>query len=159
MKKILKWLLCIKDEPKASPDGEASKEAKSHCEVMFFNPNMDVEETYGRTIPPNFNAPCLSFAARVLKHIIDKGLAPSDVYARGEISRQNYSRIISADDSRVNKMTAMQFCIGLRLTLEESILLLETGGYAFSNVLKEDKAFKYCIEHGLYNMDEVRRRM
>lgn len=129
-------------------------------EIYFMAPECDDEgySTHRRNLP-NMKAPCLSFAARVLNHITERKLLPSDVYKRGEISRQNYSRIIAADDSKVNKLTAMQFCIGLKLSKADSDNLLRTAGYAFSDVLKEDKAFSYCIEHELWSIDEVRKRM
>lgn len=160
------------------------KEDTSDTDTRFFNPNNDVRidfdsEEYSsggvdfmapecdddaispvhRRNLPNLKAPCLSFAARVLNHITERKLLPSDVYKRGEISRQNYSRIVAADDSKVNKLTAMQFCVGLKLSKADSDNLLRTAGYAFSDVLKEDKAFSYCIEHKLWSMDEVRKRM
>lgn len=152
-------------EPSVDFDTPEFSTRGKNVEVDFMAPEASYDDTieFHESITPitlpNFNAPCLSFAARVLTYIRVKKLNPPDVYKRGEISRQTYSRIVAADDSRVNKFTAMQFCIGLKLNMRESELLLKTAGYAFSNVLKEDKAFSFCVENKLWDMDHVRMHM
>ena len=106
--------------------------------------------------PPNLHAPVLSFSARLLTYVNEKydGLAPM-AYKRAGISRQIYSRIVSRDDSTVNKRTAMQFCIGLQLNMQESELLLKSAGYAFSGTLPEDRIFMWCIENRIWNIDDI----
>ena len=76
-------------------------------------------------------------------------------YKRAGVSRQVYSRIVSFDDSAVDKQTAMLFCIGLQLTMSESELLLKSAGYAFSDTIPADMLFGYCIKQKIWNLKDV----
>ncbi len=106
--------------------------------------------------PPDLHAATLSFPARLLTLVKEKcgGKAPV-AYKRSGVSRQTYSNIVSYDDSEVSKRTAMLFCIGLQLTMGESELLMKSAGYAFSNTLPEDRVFTWCIENGVWNLEDI----
>lgn len=107
-------------------------------------------------VPPKLQAPVLSFSARLLTYVNEKcgGVAPM-AYKRAGVSRQVYSRIVSFDDSSVDKQTAMLFCIGLQLTMSEAELLLKSAGYAFSDTIPADMLFSYCIKNGIWNLKDV----
>ena len=109
-----------------------------------------------RRVPPNLHADVLSFSARLLTYVNEKcgGVAPM-AYKRAGVSRQVYSRIVSFDDSSVDKQTAMLFCIGLQLTMSEAELLLKSAGYAFSDTIPADMLFSYCIKNGIWNLKDV----
>ena len=106
--------------------------------------------------PPDLHAPVLSFSARLLTYVNEKcaGIAPT-AYKRAGVSRQIYSRIVSKDNSTVDKRTAMLFCIGLQLSMDEARLLMESAGYAFSGTIPEDVVFSYCIEKQIWNLYDV----
>ena len=74
---------------------------------------------------------------------------------RISIARNVYSRVISHNWSRVNKRTALQFCIGLQLSREEADILLKSAGYALSETIVEDCIFAYCIEHRIWNLEDI----
>lgn len=109
-----------------------------------------------RRVPPKLQAPVLSFAARLLTYVNEKcdGVAPM-AYKRAGVSRQVYSRIVSFDDSSVDKQTAMLFCIGLQLTMSEAELLLKSAGYAFSDTIPTDMLFSFCIKQKIWNLKDV----
>ena len=109
-----------------------------------------------RRTPPNLHAAVLSFPARLLTYVNEKcgGLAPI-AYKRAGVSRQVYSRIVSSDDSFVDKHTAMLFCIGLQLTMNEAELLMKSAGYAFSDTIPYDLVFSYCIQNKIWNIKDV----
>ena len=109
-----------------------------------------------RRVPPRLNADVLSFSARLLTYVNEKcdGVAPV-AYKRAGVSRQVYSRIVSFDDSSVDKQTAMLFCIGLQLSMSEAELLLKSAGYAFSDTIPADMLFSYCIKNGIWNLKDV----
>lgn len=106
--------------------------------------------------PPNLHAPVLSFSARLLTLVNERceGRGPV-AYKRAGVSRQIYSRIVSDDAASVDKDTALQFCIGLQLTMPEAELLLKAAGYAFSETREVDRAFAWCIEKGIWNIRDV----
>ena len=76
-------------------------------------------------------------------------------YKRAGVSRQVYSRIVSFDDSSVDKQTAMLFCIGLQLSMSEAELLLKSAGYAFSDTIPTDMLFSFCIKQKIWNLKDV----
>ena len=106
--------------------------------------------------PPDLHASVLSFSARLLTYVNEKcaGVAPT-AYKRAGVSRQIYSRIVSKDNSMVDKRTAMLFCIGLQLSMDEARLLMKSAGYAFSGTIPEDVVFSYCIEKQIWNLYDV----
>lgn len=109
-----------------------------------------------RKTPPDLHAAVLSFPARLLTYVNEKcgGAAPM-AYKRAGVSRQIYSRIVSRDDSTVDKRTAMLFCVGLQLEMKEAELLMKSAGYAFSGTLPEDRVFSYCIEKKIWNLLDI----
>ena len=132
-------------------DYDASGEAKElGCPI----PSPPVEPP--RRVPPNLHAAVLSFSARLLTYVNEKcdGVAPM-AYKRAGVSRQVYSRIVSFDDSAVDKQTAMLFCIGLQLTMSEAELLLKSAGYAFSDTIPTDMLFSFCIKQKIWNLKDV----
>lgn len=96
------------------------------------------------------------FGASILKLIDQKceGGA-SECYRRAGVGRQTFSKIVTKTDNQVSKRIAMQLCVGLRLTVEESEDLLSKAGYSFSKSLIEDMAFRWCLEHSVYNILDV----
>ena len=133
------------------PDYDAPGKAKKlGCPI----PPHQVEPP--RRVPPRLNADVLSFSARLLTYVNEKcgGLAPV-AYKRAGVSRQVYSRIVSFDDSAVDKQTAMLFCIGLQLTMSEAELLLKSAGYAFSDTIPTDMVFSYCIKQKIWNLKDI----
>lgn len=128
------------------------------CEAASYSVSFDMPELNPdyRPGPPDLNAEVLSFPARLLVYVRDKcnGIAPI-AYKRAGVSRQIYSRIVSSDGSTVDKRTAMRFCVGLQLEMEEAELLMKAAGYAFSATLPEDEVFSYCIKHKIWNLEDI----
>lgn len=90
---------------------------------------------------------------RTVFNIIDeKEYNDPDVYKRAFISKQTFSKIRSDVNYQPARLTAIQMCFGLRLSLEESIDLLEKAGYAFANSNVADLIFKYFLEEKNYSL-------
>jgi hypothetical protein len=105
---------------------------------------------------PNLASPTLSFAARLLAAVKEKyGGKAAFAYKRAGISRKVYSKVVSDARRPVSKRTAMQFAIGLQLSRLEADLFLKAAGYAFSDSIPEDAAFSYCIENGIWNLNDL----
>ena len=49
----------------------------------------------------------------------------------------------------------LAFAVGLRLSEDETIDLLKSAGYAFSDGSKRDWIVRYCLEHKIYNINQV----
>lgn len=109
-----------------------------------------------RKRPPNLKADVLSFSAQLLTFVRTKCDGRGVVaYKRAGVRRNVYSRIISDDAAGVGKRTVLQFCIGLQLCRAEADLLLKSAGYALSETIPEDIAFAYCIDHAIWNLEDI----
>ena len=96
-----------------------------------------------------------SFTTRLLRLIDERGLKDSTVYKQSNISRQHFSKIQCNRDYNPKKKTVLAFAVGLHLSEDETIDLLKSAGYAFSDGSKRDWIVRYCLEHKIYNIDQV----
>ena len=96
---------------------------------------------------------------QALFNIIDKKfLDEVEVYKRGGLTKQTFSKIRSNADYHPDKDTAIRLCIGLKLNLDETLDLLSKAGYTLSNSIERDLVIKYFIEnkeYDIYTMDNV----
>ena len=79
-----------------------------------------------------------SFTTRLLRLIDERGLKDSTVYKQSNISRQHFSKIQCNRDYNPKKKTVLAFAVGLHLSEDETIDLLQSAGYAFSDGSKRD---------------------
>ena len=95
------------------------------------------------------------FTTRLLRLIDERGLKDSTVYKQANISRQHFSKIQCNRDYNPKKKTVLAFAVGLHLSEDETIDLLQSAGYAFSDGSKRDWIVRYCLEHKIYNINQV----
>lgn len=96
-----------------------------------------------------------SFSTRLMRLIDERGMKDSTVYKQANISRQHFSKIRSNPDYNPNKKTVLAFAVSLQLSEDETIDLLRSAGYAFSDGSKRDWIVRYCLEHKIYNINRV----
>ena len=96
-----------------------------------------------------------SFTTRLLRLIDERGLKDSTVYKQSNISRQHFSKIQCNRDYNPKKKTVLAFAVGLHLSEDETIDLLKSAGYAFSDGSKRDWIVRYCLENKIYNINQV----
>ena len=96
-----------------------------------------------------------SFTTRLLRLIDERGLKDSTVYKQANISRQHFSKIQCNRDYNPKKKTVLAFAVGLHLSEDETVDLLKSAGYAFSDGSKRDWVVRYCLEHKIYNINQV----
>ena len=80
-----------------------------------------------------------SFTTRLLRLIDERGLKDSTVYKQSNISRQHFSKIQCNREYNPKKKTVLAFAVGLHLSEDETIDLLKSAGYAFSDGSKRTK--------------------
>ena len=56
---------------------------------------------------------------------------------------------------RLEEDTALAFAVGLHLSEDETIDLLKSAGYAFSDGSKRDWIVRYCLEQKIHNINQV----
>lgn len=122
-------------------------------DTKFFSPEFDSEiRTF--LLKQAERAECFGTSVQNLVRLKCEGGA-SECYRRAGVGRQTFSKIVKRKDNIVSKRIAMQLCVGLRLSVDESEELLAKAGYAFSKSLIEDMAFRWCLEHSVYNILDV----
>ena len=97
----------------------------------------------------------LPFQKHLLKLIIDRDLDNTTVYKSSNVTKGAFSKIMCGDTKIPKKKSVLGFCIGLKLSLEESEELLASADMAFNPYDKRDKLVIQCLQRGQYNIDEV----
>lgn len=100
-----------------------------------------------------------SFQKLLFRFIEESGLSDVEVYTRSEVSRFVFSQIRSKENKRVSKSTALCFCLGLKLTYEQSEVLLKSAGYAFSGFDDFDLLVAEYIMEKKYNIHEINAQL
>jgi O-acetyl-ADP-ribose deacetylase len=98
------------------------------------------------------------FSVHLLRLIDEKKLNDVDVYKKSNISKAVFSKVRSNIHYQPSKSTALAFCIGLNLSLNESQILLQKAGYGFSMSSKQDLIVQYFIEnknHTIFDVNEI----
>ena len=93
-----------------------------------------------------------SFHERLLEALVESNLPNAEVYRRAGISRQVFSNILSNPDLIPTKPTVICLILGLRLSLKEGLLLLESAGYTLSPSLRSDVIVRKYIMRGIYDL-------
>ena len=88
--------------------------------------------------------------------IIDsKFLDEVEVYKRGGLTKQTFSKIRSNSEYHPDKDTAIRLCIGLKLNIDEALDLLGKAGYTLSPSIERDLIIRYFIENKEYDIYEM----
>lgn len=96
-----------------------------------------------------------SFHDKLVRLINESGLDNTDIYNRGGITRQVFSKIYCTPTMIPKKETVICLAIGLRLPLFEAQELLKTAGYTLSESIMLDSIVKKYLEEEEYNLDLI----
>lgn len=96
-----------------------------------------------------------TFVTLMVKFMQQKKLEPVDVYKGACLDRKHFSKILSNAYYHPRKRTALALCLGLRLTRDEALTLLQSAGYTFSPAIKGDLVVEFCFREGTYNIFDV----
>ena len=96
------------------------------------------------------------FGRYLLYMIKEKGMSNSEVYKRALISKQSFGKLNKDPDRyHPDKVTALQYCVGAKLNLDETKDMLARAGYALSPADKRDIIFEYFISHEVFDMIDI----
>lgn len=94
----------------------------------------------------------LSFSKHLIQLLNAKNIDNVTAYKRSNITKGAFSKILCRDTKIPKRQTVLGLCIGLQLTLRESMELLASAGYAFNISNKADKLIIQCIMHKHYDI-------
>ncbi len=96
------------------------------------------------------------FGVYLLYLIKSKGKTNSEVYGKAIITKQSFAKLKKNPDKyHPDKLTALQYCVGCELNIDETKDLLARAGYALSPADKRDIIFSYFITHEAYDMIDI----
>jgi hypothetical protein len=85
----------------------------------------------------------------------EKGLTPAKLYKKANIDRRQYSRFMGPEGRHPSMNTVVSFGLALELSRQDFDDFLQTAGYTLSNSSSRDVCIMYCIENGIFDIDEV----
>ena len=97
------------------------------------------------------SAPEKTFQEKMFELMDERGLTAPDVYGAGNLSKQVFSKMMCDKNYHPNKYTAIKFCLGLKLNIDETLDLLGRAGWTLSPSSKPDLVVKGCIINQEYN--------
>lgn len=100
-----------------------------------------------------------TFSEMLLRLIDESGEKNSVVYARANIDRRHFSKIINHKDYQPSKQTALAFAVALKLNFEQTQKLLAAAGYTLSNVNLSDVIISFFIEYKIFDVDLVNQSL
>ena len=85
----------------------------------------------------------------------EKSLSPAQLYKKANVDRRLYSRLMGPEGRHPSMNTVISFALALQLERGEFDELLQMAGYALSNSSSRDVCILYCLEKGVYDIDDV----
>lgn len=95
------------------------------------------------------------FSGTLLDLIDERGLRDAEVYKRANMTRQHFSKIRSNPRYKPTKTTVLALAIALRLSLEETSLLLDRAGFSLSHADCRDVIVEFFINEGNYDVFDI----
>ncbi|MDO4197990.1 MAG: macro domain-containing protein [Erysipelotrichaceae bacterium] len=95
-----------------------------------------------------------SFGEYLIKIIDERNLKDSDVYKKANLSKSVFNDIKN-DRHKPKKETICALCFGLRLDIDESLEMLDRGGFTLSRYMTFDKIVRHFLESENYNIFDI----
>lgn len=132
------------------PDETDGKLSKQSAGTKPFN-----EHTFDKNLYMNDGKQSFPFRDHLMDLLNKKNIDNIVAYKSSNIDRKAFAKILSGDTKNPQKRTVLAFCIGLKLSMEESQELLASADLAFNPYDKRDKLVRDCIISGQYNIGYV----
>ena len=132
------------------PDETEGKSSKQSAGTKPFN-----EHTFDKNLYMNDGKQSFPFRDHLMDLLNKKNIDNIVAYKSSNIDRKAFAKILSGDTRNPQKRTVLAFCIGLKLSMEESQELLASADLAFNPYDKRDKLVRDCIISGQYNIGYV----
>ena len=95
------------------------------------------------------------FRDHLLDLLRERNIENKVAYKSSNVDKKAFAKILKGDTKNPQKRTVLAFCIGLKLSLEESQELLASADLAFNPYDKRDKLVRDCIISGQYDLGKI----
>lgn len=92
-----------------------------------------------------------NFSSLLFLYIDRSGLKDSLIYKKAGIDRKLFSKI-RCNNYILNKKSIIRLCLVLKLSLNESITLLNSAGYTLSKSNEFDLIISFFLENKIYDL-------
>ena len=114
------------------------------------------EDAIGETITERLKHTEDPFGVYLLYLIKSKGKTNAEVYNSVFITKQLFGKLNKDPENyHPDKVTALRYCVGAELNIDEKKDLLARAGYALSPSDKRDIIFSYFITHEIFDITEI----
>ena len=83
------------------------------------------------------------------------GLTDPQVYSSCNMGRDTFWRIRNKKNASINKKTAVQLCFGLKLSYEDSVILIKAAGFYFASGEEFDNVIITYLQNNDYDVNDV----
>ena len=127
---------------------------KPEPQILFQVVHTDIETGFDTDMSINdiVEKKVETFQDKLFQMIRDKNIDEVEMYKKGNISRQLFSKLKSEKDYHPTKNTVFSLAIGMKLGIDETSELLAKAGYAFNSSSKLDLIIQYFMYHNNYNI-------
>lgn len=119
-----------------------------------YKPTLLYSKAFNATILPTFKKG-KSFSQILFEFIDKKGIDEVQLYQSIDMSRALFSKIRTDDHYRPERNTVYRFIIGMRLNMEEAIVLLKAAGYIFHAGDKTSLIIHHCVSNGVFKQSII----
>ena len=96
-----------------------------------------------------------SFHNVLMKFLKATTLTDPEIYGSSNMGRDTFWRIVNKKNNGINKKTAVQLCFGLKLSYEDSIILLGAAGFTLSKGEAFDHAVATYLQCKDYDVNDL----
>lgn len=96
-----------------------------------------------------------TFQTRLLRLIDERGWTDAQAYKKAGKDKKLFHKIRSNPAYQPSRHTVFAFALGLELSVDETVDLLASAGFAFSPCSRFDLIVKYALEHNIYDLYTV----
>lgn len=95
------------------------------------------------------------FNTKFLKLLNESGKDSVEVYKKGGITRQVFSKVLSNKDFIPKKDTVICLIVGMELSIPDAVSLLSSAGYSLSKSIVSDVVVMKYLYRGIYDIDAI----
>jgi hypothetical protein len=93
---------------------------------------------------------------KVFRRLLDaSGLTDPQVYGSCNMGRDTFWRIMNQKNSGINKKTVVQLCFGLKLSYDDSVILIGAAGFSLAPGDEFDNVVTTYLKNKDYDVNDV----